>query len=150
MRSTRFVWLAALAVVLAPCSAPAADSKMVYATPSFDTSSTPKTAPSLDAIRAWLDRHKGYGAPNETEAKLADMHVFVTWNIPWSGSNETDYWIYCAQKDGWRLLKHDTFQPIHDQAWSAQIDASRHVVRFLDDKGVLQFEAPVDGCRSSR
>jgi len=112
-----------------------------------DTATAPTAAPSRRLILDWVERHKGLGAPRQAEVELPDMRAFVFWNIPWSGRNETDYWIYCLQDSGWLLLKSATFQPDHDQAHSATFDATAHRVRFLDADGAELHHAPIAGCR---
>ncbi len=112
-----------------------------------DTPTAPKSALSRSQIRAWLERHKGYGAPDTAEVELADMRVFVAWNIPWSGRSTTDFWIYCLQDSGWLLLEESTFEPDGELAATAKFDATAHEVRFLGAKGSVRHREPIAACR---
>src|SRR5262245_31813182 len=69
-----------------------------------DTPTAPESAATLDPIRAWIAYHSGYGVPRDIEAELGSGRVFASWNIPWSGRNTTDYWIYCRRASAWHLL----------------------------------------------
>jgi hypothetical protein len=114
-----------------------------------DTPTAPKSALGREEIRAWLERHKGYGAPLEAQAERNDMRVFVAWNIPWSGRNETSFWIYCLQDSGWLLETESTFQPSHDQAHRAVFDDASAEVRFLDADGSVLHRESIAACRWS-
>jgi len=114
-----------------------------------DTPTAPKSALGRQEIRTWIDRHKGYGAPLEAETERPDMRVFVAWNIPWSGRNQTSFWIYCLQDSGWLLETESTFEPSHDQAHRAVFDAASDEVHFLDADGAVLHRESIAGCRWS-
>ncbi len=106
----------------------------------------PQSADSRAVLRSWIDRHKGYGAPSYAEDATDIAHVFVAWNIPWSGRNTTDYWIYCLQESGWSLLTSATFQP-RNLADRAVFDRAAGEVVFLEADGRVAHRASVARCR---
>lgn len=118
---------------------------------------TGETAPkfALDdvPIRAWIEAQKGFGYPDyfDSAAAAPDMRVLAAWNIPTSGVNWTDFWIYClAETGGWTLLESGYFQPREDQAHSAALDTKTDEVRFLGKNGEIYHRVSVAGCRWKR
>jgi hypothetical protein len=111
-----------------------------------------KTAPlsSLNRalLKAWFEDHKGLGAPRYFDSSQSDMRVFAVWNIPTSGLNVTDFWVYCLQEEwaGWNLLVSSRFTPPEDQAHTAEIDPERHELRFLGRDGTVYHRVSVAGC----
>lgn len=102
------------------------------------------------SIRAWIDVHKGFGAPQYFDSATAspDMRVLAAWNIPTSGVNYTNFWVYCqVPTGGWKLLDSGWFQPSEDQAHSAVLDEKAAEVRFLGKDGAVYHRVPVAGCK---
>jgi len=76
------------------------------------------------------------------------MRVFAAWNIPTSGFNGTDFWVYCLQENmGWSLLVSSRFTPPEDQAHSVEVDPEHHELRFLGRDGKVYYRVSVAGCR---
>ena len=118
--------------------------------PAEEGDKAPKFALDDAPIRAWIEAQKGFGYPRyfDSAAASPDMRVLVAWNIPTSGVNWTDFWIYClADTGGWRLLESGYFQPREDQAHSAVLDTKTDEVRFLGRNGEVYHRVAVAGCR---
>ena len=121
--------------------------------PADDGDTAPKFALDDAPIRAWIEAHKGFGAPDyfDSAAAAPDVRVLVAWNIPTSGVNGTDFWIYCrAETAGWTLLESGYFQPREDQAHSTVLDTKTDEVRFLGRDGEVYHRVSVTGCRWKR
>lgn len=113
----------------------------------------PKLARDEAEIRAWIEARKGYGYPQylDSAAAAPDMRVLAAWNIPTSGVNFTDFWVYCQEPTGgWRLLESGWFPPPEDQAHSAVLDQKTAEVRFLGKDGAVYHRVPVEGCKQKR
>ncbi|MEO8505523.1 MAG: hypothetical protein ABI609_16630 [Acidobacteriota bacterium] len=106
----------------------------------------PQAAGSRTEIRGWIDAHKGYGAPQYAESELPDMRVFVAWNIPTSGMNSTDSWVYCLHESGWQLIAASRFQPQQDQIHRVEIDDAKREVRFVGNGGEADHRVPLRNC----
>jgi hypothetical protein len=113
------------------------------------TATAPQYAASRAVIKGWVESVKGLGAPQFAEAELPDMRVFVAWNIPTSGLNETYYWIYCLGIAGWKLKQSSSFLPSRDQVHSAAVDAAEKEVRFLGAGGKIERRVPIGMCKWS-
>jgi hypothetical protein len=107
-----------------------------------------RSAASTEEIKAWIEARKGYGYPDYLEARLANLEVFVAWNIPTSGWNGTDYWVYCRREraTAWHLIESSWFQPRNDRAHSAVVDPRRRKVRFLGPRGETFKTVSVRAC----
>lgn len=112
----------------------------------------PAFAADEAAIRAWIEARKGYGAPQYFDSATAsvDMRVLAAWNIPTSGVNYTDFWVYCQVPGGWKLFDSGWFQPPEDQAHSAVLDGKTAEVRFLGEDDAVYHRVSVEGCRQKR
>lgn len=104
-------------------------------------------------IEDWLEKNKALGYPRyfDSEGAAPDMRVLAAWNIPYSGLNWTDFWVYClAPTSGWTLLESGYFRPLEDQAHGAVLDEATAEVRFLGRDGTVYHRVPVDGCKVKR
>lgn len=110
----------------------------------------PQQAASTDVIKGWVESQKGLGSPEYLDSVQKDMRVFVAWNIPTSGFNGTDFWVYCQpdaiSKSKWHLEVSSQFVPAGDQAHSAVVVPALHELRFLGKDGQIYHRVSLASC----
>lgn len=107
----------------------------------------PRTAAAVEEIKDWMEANRVFGYPSYLEADLPGLRrLFVIWNIPTSGLNVTDYWIYCRRSGAWTLLEASQFQPAEDQTHYAAVDSFDLEVRFFGPRGQLSKTVSVASC----
>jgi hypothetical protein len=106
-----------------------------------------ESAATTQEIKSWVEARKVFGFPQYVEARLVNLEVFVIWNIPTSGWNGTDYWVYCrSERAFWSLIEGSWFQPKVDMAHSVLVDPQRRTVTFLGPDGETFKTVSVQAC----
>jgi hypothetical protein len=65
----------------------------------------PRQFAEQSELKEWIEKHKGYGAPQSIDFDLNGIRLFVAWDGPFSGRAANVSWVYFRARNGkWHLL----------------------------------------------
>ena len=103
---------------------------------------------AITDLRAWIEADKGFGEPETLEAKLIGLHVFVSWNCPFSGRNGRYAYTYVRSTSTgrWKLIDSSFFERPETLSF-AYVDAVSERVAYVGLSGAVLKSVPLKELR---
>jgi len=108
----------------------------------------PKEFASLTDLGNWVRAHRGFGEPAIVDTEFSGLHVFITWNWPYSGRAGSYAHTYCLDRStGNWLLKDSSFLERPEPISFAYFDARSASVVYVGTSGAKLKAVPFKDMR---